>query len=102
SKTIIKKIIGSGLALSLLLGGAAFNSTATKAAPINEETIAVESSNENIQPPQEFFAAAGRAVAAAGAFSVGKAVGKAVANAAFGNNSTNSLDYEDINITFDY
>ncbi|PEP56232.1 hypothetical protein CN574_31705, partial [Bacillus toyonensis] len=58
------------MALSVLLGGAAFNSTAAKAAPIDEAKNITVESKQNIEPPKELLAVAHR-LAAKGAAWVG-------------------------------
>ncbi|MCM3006822.1 hypothetical protein [Priestia koreensis] len=94
-----KKLIGSALTLSLLLGGATLNSNSVKAAPLHGETVKIE--QEAIQAVEpHFWAAAGRAAA----FSLGKVVGKAMGNAIFGNSNTSDsqYEYEDVNNIFDH
>ncbi|PED02971.1 hypothetical protein [Bacillus cereus] len=98
------KIIGSGLALSLLLGGAAFNSTAAKAAPIDEaKNITVESANQNIEPPKELLAVAHRLAAKGAAWVGGYFAHQKAAREITGSSSSDapSYEYEDVKSSFD-
>ncbi|MDM5191491.1 hypothetical protein QUG02_28370 [Bacillus hominis] len=97
------KLIGSGLALSLLLGGAAFNSTAAKAAPIDEAKNITVESKQNIEPPKEFAAMLGRAAAKGAAWVGGYLAGDRAARAVIGSSSSDapSYEYEDVKSSFD-
>lgn len=95
--------MSSTLAISLLVGGAGLSSGKVGAAPINEELINIEHSIKEDEVQPMVWAALGRAALVGGAFSVGKAVGKAVANAVLGESVTinGNYKYEDIIESFD-
>ncbi|MCM3006820.1 hypothetical protein [Priestia koreensis] len=97
-----KKLIGSGLALSLFLGGATLNSTSAQAAPLHEKTIKIEQvSTDKVEP--HFWGMVGKAAAKGAAWGVGWVVGEKAAKSVFGSSTSDSSDYEynDVKSSFD-
>ncbi|WP_121606027.1 hypothetical protein [Virgibacillus sp. Bac332] len=98
-----RKIIASSLALSLLLGGAAFSSSSVGAAPITEKEITVKNvQNDNTAEPM-FWAAVGKAAAKGVAWGAGWVAGEKGANAILGNSVENntSYNYQEVKESFD-
>ena len=98
-----KQLLASGLALSLFAGGVGLCSNAVSAAPITEKEITINQTLKDEEYQPTVIAALSRAALLGGAFSVGKAAGKAVTNAVFGDNAVhlNNYNYEDIKESFD-
>ncbi|MEC1177356.1 hypothetical protein P9B03_02570 [Metasolibacillus meyeri] len=99
-----KSILASGLALSLLVGGAGLSSGTVGAAPIHEKSINIEQSLKKDEVQPMIWAAVGKAALKGAAWGVGFVVGEKAAEAVLGDNEEkeSNYNYEDIIESFDF
>lgn len=94
-----QKLLASGLALSLLFGGATYSSASiTASKDVEQELGAFELKvDDSVQPM--LWVAVGRGVA----MGVGWVLGESAARKVIGNNTApvSDLDYEDMKVSFD-
>jgi len=95
-----KKLIGVGLAFSLLFGSVVYSSGSIQAAPVQEQPLAVQISDDRIEPkafPVALAVAGGFAVSAAIVVAgvVTNAVGKTTP-------SDTTYTYDEVKEAFDY
>ena len=98
-----KQLLASGLALSILVGGAGLSSSSVGAAPINEKAITIENSLKDDEVRPMVWAAVGQAALKGAAWGAGWVVGEKAANAVFGSSIEPAAEYnyEDVVGSFD-
>lgn len=94
-----QKLLASGLALSLLFGGATYSSASITSSVGNEQNLVASELKEDDTMQPMIWAAVGRGVA----MGVGWVLGESAARKVIGNNTAplSDLDYEDIKVSFD-
>lgn len=98
------KLIASGLALTLLFGGATFSSASVKSVQVVESQLVLSDLNHDDNMEPMFWAAIGKAAVLGGAELVGKLVGKQAARSVLGDTTSPSstYNYEDVKVSFDH
>ncbi|MCM3723957.1 hypothetical protein [Solibacillus isronensis] len=89
-----KQLLASGLALSILVGGAGLSSSSVGAAPINEKAITIENSLKDDEVRPMIWAAVGKGALKGAAWVGGFVAGTSAANALLGNSIEDPASYE--------